>query len=104
MESYWESWDSPGNYGANLSAIPVSPVGSTSGVNIVNLAFANPKFISESQCQASPDCITSGFEMTDSAALHQAVKSIHAAGGFVKMAFGGEAYGNPGDGITLGNL
>ena len=42
--------------------------------------------------------------MKDSAALHQAVKLIHAAGGFVKMAFGGEAFGNPGDGLSLGNL
>ena len=97
MESYWESWDSPENYGANLSAIPVSPIGSTRGVNIVNLAFADPKVLTEWECLASPDCITSGFELKDSAVLHQAVKSIHAAGGFVKMAFGGEAYGNPGD-------
>ena len=33
--------------------------------------------------------------MYNSANLHEAVKSIHAAGGFVKMAFGGETYGNP---------
>ena len=41
--------------------------------------------------------------MKDSAALHEAVKLIHAAGGFVKMAFGGENYGNPGDGVHSGN-
>ncbi len=27
VESYWESWDRPGNFGADLSAIPVSPIG-----------------------------------------------------------------------------
>ena len=40
--------------------------------------------------------------MSDSAALHEAIKAIHAAGGFVKMAFGGETYGNPGEGLTTG--
>ena len=40
VETYWESWDSPGNYGANLSALPVSPI----GLNSYNIHFNEKSF------------------------------------------------------------
>ena len=40
VESYWESWildDYPQDYCAELKDVPASPIGSTNGVNYINI-------------------------------------------------------------------
>ena len=47
VETYWESWeDGLENFSSNLSDVPVAPMGATHGVNIVNIAFADPRYLS----------------------------------------------------------
>jgi len=103
VETYWESWDQThGNYGSNLSDLPVVPIGSSGGFNVVNLAFARDTATIEEvlACDISPDCVTPGLsDMKDNEAFRKAIKVIHDAGGFVKISFGGVTYGTPGESL-----
>merc|ERR1711922_38783 len=48
VETYWESWeDGLENFSSNLSDVPVAPMGATHGVNIVNIAFADPRILED---------------------------------------------------------
>ena len=51
------------------------------------------------ECETSGECISVGLDIKDPARLVNGVKQIHAAGGYVKIAVGGEVFGNPGDAI-----
>ena len=42
VETYWESWsEKETDFVSQISEIPVTPMGSHSGVNVVNIAFAD---------------------------------------------------------------
>ena len=42
VETYWESWSQMNpDFSSKISAIPVTPLGSNTGVNVVNIAFAD---------------------------------------------------------------
>jgi len=104
VETFWESWDEgKDDYVSNLFDLPTSPIGSKHGVNVVNIAFALPNVTSDYQCDRDPGCITEGYR-GNSTYLHYAVDKIHASGGFVKLAIGGETYGNPGSGLKLSDV
>lgn len=100
VEVYWESWeDYRTNYMSNMSNIPITPLGSSHGVNVVNVAFAD----NAKQETCDTECITSGLNMNPDHFV-AGVKEIQAKGGFVKLALGGEVYGNPGDYLTLAEI
>ena len=100
VEVYWESWeDSRANYMSNMSNIPITPLGSSHGVNVVNVAFAD----NAKQETCGTECITSGLNMNPDH-FEAGVKEIHAKGGLVKLALGGETYGNPGKGLSLAEV
>ena len=100
VEVYWESWeDYRTNYMSNMSNIPITPLGSSHGVNVVNVAFAD----NAKQETCGTECITSGLNMNPDHFV-AGVKEIQAKGGFVKLALGGEVYGNPGDYLTLAEI
>ena len=100
VEVYWESWEFyRENFMSNMSNIPVTPLGSSHGVNIVNVAFSDNSL--DDSCQAS--CVTSGLYMEPDH-FAAGVREIHAKGGYVKLALGGETYGNPGDHLTLNDI
>jgi len=83
VESYWESWksweDFPNDYCADLSSVPASPIGSTSGVNLVNVAFAD---------------YSGGIHGTEAPEdlIRKGIQAIHQKGGFAKIALGGALY------------
>jgi len=82
VESYWESWDFkdyPEDFAAELKDVPASKIGSRKGVNIVDLSFGDysPGL---GGLEAPLDIITEG------------IAAIHAAGGLVKVAYGGALY------------
>merc|ERR1712183_278139 len=80
VETYWESWeDGLENFSSNLSDVPVAPMGATHGVNIVNIAFADPRILDD-ECESSADCVSAGLDIKDPVRLLGAVNSIHAAG------------------------
>merc|ERR1719219_177156 len=82
VETYWESWiykDFPQDYCAEMKDVPVSPIGSISGANIVNIAFADyTGGLNGIECNISN--VVAGIE------------AVHLAGGRVKVAFGGALY------------
>ena len=82
-----------------MSNIPITPLGSSHGVNVVNVAFAD----NAKQETCDTECITSGLNMNPDHFV-AGVKEIQAKGGFVKLALGGEVYGNPGDYLTLAEI
>jgi len=102
VETYWESWEEgKEDFASNLIDVPVSPIGSPYGVNVINIAFALPNATRDDYtCRSDPTCITAGY-YGNKTLLHQAVKRIHEHGGLVKLAIGGDAYGNPGEGLLL---
>jgi len=82
VETYWESWiykDYPQDYCAEMKDVPASPVGSTSGANIINIAFAD---------------YTGGFNGIECniSNVVAGIEAVHKAGGRVKVAFGGALY------------
>jgi len=82
VETYWESWiykDYPQDYCAEMKDVPASPVGSTSGANIINISFAD---------------YTGGFNgiECDISNVVAGIEAVHQAGGLVKVAFGGALY------------
>jgi len=82
VESYWESWDYkdyPDDFASLLKDVPASPLGSTKGVNVVELSFGN----------YGPGL--GGLEAPEDV-IREGIKAIHDAGGIVKMAFGGALY------------
>jgi len=82
VESYWESWnykDYPTDYAALLKDVPASALGSTKGVNMVEMSFGDYSG-GLGGLEAPEDVIREGIE------------AVHAAGGLVKMAFGGALY------------
>lgn len=82
VESYWESWnfkDYPSDYAALLKDVPASSIGSSNGVNVVELSFGDYSG-GLGGLEAPEDVIIEGIE------------AIHAAGGLVKMALGGALY------------
>jgi len=83
VESYWETWDSwkdfPDDYCAILKDVPATPVGSNSGVNLINVAFGD--FSEDMGGTNCPD------EM-----IREGIKAIHDKGGFAKLALGGALY------------
>jgi len=83
VESYWESWESwrdhPGDFAAFLEDVPVSSVGSCSGVNLVNIAFGDYSGG------------VAGHEATEDI-IRKGIQAIHQKGGFVKIALGGAKY------------
>merc|ERR1712142_1220072 len=64
VETYWESWDyDKYDFASDLAKVPVTPIGSDSGVNVVNLAFALPNITSDEACHAeSTNCVTAGLD------------------------------------------
>jgi len=82
VETYWESWiykDYPQDYCAEMKDVPASPIGSTSGANIVNIAFADyTGGLNGIECNISN--VVAGIE------------AVHQAGGLVKVAYGGALY------------
>jgi len=78
----------------------LAPMGATHGVNIVNIAFADPRIL-EDDCEMTADCVSAGLDIKDPVRLLGAVNTIHAAGGYVKIALGGDVYGNPAEGISF---
>jgi len=104
VESYWESWEyTKANFASQLADVPMSALGSRKGVNVINLAFALPNVTDELYCHGLPACVTDGL-YTDPASLIQGVEAVHAAGGFVKLAIGGETYGNTGNGLLMTDI
>jgi len=105
VETYWESWDyDKYDFASDLAKVPVTPIGSDSGVNVVNLAFALPNITSDEACHAeSTNCVTAGLEC-GAISLRRGVKAIHEAAGYVKLAIGGDTYGNPGQGLALNDV
>jgi len=94
VETYWESWEEGGvDYGSNLIDVPITPIGSTTGVNIVNVAFASNNVTDDDTCGGG--CITDGL-YSDPDLLREAIQAIHAKGGLVKLAVGGQIYGDTG--------
>jgi len=83
VESYWESWDSwkdfPDDFAAFLKGVPASPIGSCSGVNLINIAFGDYSGG------------VGGHESTDEI-IRNGIDAIHQMGGFVKIALGGALY------------
>merc|ERR1712180_506268 len=82
VESYWESWnfkDFPDDFAAKLEDVPASPVGASSGVNIIDLSFGD----------YSPGL--GGLEAPEEI-IRAGIEAIHAAGGLVKIAYGGALY------------
>merc|ERR1712045_754410 len=77
VETYWESWvfkDYPQDYCAEMKDVPASPIGSTSGANIVNIAFADyTGGLNGIECNISN--VVAGIE------------AVHQAGGLVKVAY-----------------
>jgi len=105
VETYWESWEEGlGNYASNLHEVPASPIGSKQGVNVVNIAFALPNATTDYLCQhEDPPCITAGLTVNRTL-LREGIREIHKSGGYVKLAVGGETYGNPGTGLSLADI
>jgi len=102
VETYWESWeDGLDNFASNLIEVPVGAIGATRGANIVNIAFADPSALDDIDCETSGDCISAGLDIKDPAKLLNGVKTIHEAGGYVKIAIGGEVFDNPGEHINF---
>jgi len=82
VESYWESWnfkDFPDDFAAKLEDVPASPVGASSGVNVIDLSFGD----------YSPGL--GGLEAPEEI-IRAGIEAIHAAGGLVKIAYGGALY------------
>merc|ERR1712236_98360 len=83
VESYWESWDSwkdyPEDFAAFLKDVPATPIGSCTGVNLVNIAFGDYSGG------------IGGHEATDDI-IREGIKAIHDQGGYVKIALGGALY------------
>merc|ERR1712107_213103 len=105
VDTYWESWEEgKGDFASNLIDVAVSPIGSPYGVNVINIAFALPNATRDDYtCRSDPTCITAGY-YGNKTLLHQAVKRIHEHGGLVKLAIGGDAYGNPGEGLLRSDV
>jgi len=95
VETYWESWSQMNtDFSSRIQDIPVTPLGSDNGVNVVNIAFAS-NALNDRWCNTAQNCITSGLSM-NATQLTMDVDFIHSAGGLVKLAVGGEVYGNLG--------
>jgi len=101
VETYWESWEEGlGNYASNLEDVPVTPVGTPYGVNVVNIAFALPNATTDYGCkQEQPPCISAGLYANETL-IKAGIKKIQDAGGYVKLAIGGDTYGNTGTGLN----
>jgi len=100
LETYWESWDEwrHDDFAANLSEVRVGPLGSTQGVNVVNLAFARPGYVG---CWELPteeerdNCVLLPGYQGSEESLVEGIRHVHRNNGLVKIAIGGETYGNP---------
>jgi len=83
VESYWESWDAwenyPEDFAAFLKDVPATPIGSCTGVNLVNIAFGDYSGG------------IGGHDATDDI-IREGIKAIHEKGGYVKIALGGALY------------
>jgi len=82
VETYWESWvkkDYPEDYCANMRDVPATPIGSTSGANIINIAFAD---------------YSGGLNGIESniSNVVEGIEAVHNAGGLVKVAYGGALF------------
>ena len=102
VETYWESWTEGGpDFANNLIDVPITPIGSKQGVNIVNVAFAMPGYGSCYEAPIPANCtLLPGYQGKEDP-LRQAVRHIHEHNGFVKIAIGGDTYGNPKPGNGL---
>jgi len=95
VETYWESWVESHcpDFACNLADIPISPIGSKHGVNVVNLAFARPGYGTCDEITGYCNLLP-GYQGKE-ASLREAVDIIHSKGGLIKIAIGGSGYGNP---------
>jgi len=88
LESYWESWhieDFPNDFASFLESVPATPIGSCDGVNYVTIAFGD---FSGGFSGIGPQNNPS----TNFSYVIDGIKSVHAKGGKVKMAYGGAMY------------
>ena len=113
LESYWESWhieDFPNDFASFLESVPATPIGSCDGVNYVTIGKL------ENHAMAFKACVTQELSMSriisafgdfsggfsgigpqnnpskNFTYVIDGIKSIHAKGGKVKMAYGGAMY------------
>jgi len=96
VETYWESWveEHCPDFACNLADIPITPIGTKHGVNIVNLAFGKPGKSGCSEAQGEPCVLLPGYQGNETL-LREGIDTIHSKGGLVKIAIGGATYGNP---------
>ena len=64
VETYWESWVESHcpDFACNLADIPITPIGSKHGVNIVNLAFGMPGKSGCDEAQGVPCVLLPGYQ------------------------------------------
>ena len=64
VETYWESWVESHcpDFACNLADIPITPIGSKHGVNIVNLAFGMPGKSGCNEAQGVPCVLLPGYQ------------------------------------------